>query len=233
MPLSQLRPPDSRALRALEALAIACFSLLWLGLAWRAAAAVAWSAALPWLLAVACLAGVLAADLASGVVHFSCDRFFCERTPLIGALFIAPFREHHRDPLAIARHGFCELNGNNAIALLPWLGLAHVGFDPAAASLDSAFGRACLLALTAAVAATNQVHSWAHRSDPPRLVHRLQRAGVILSSAAHDLHHRGEHARAYCITTGWLNRVLDRHAVFARLEAALRGCGAPRRGRSR
>jgi len=222
MPRSPSNPADARALRALEALAITCLAGLWLALAWRAAASVAWSAALPLVLAAGCLAGVLAADLLSGLVHFACDRFFGEHTPLIGALFIAPFREHHRDPRAIARHGFCELNGNNAIALVPWLALAHIGFQPASASLGCSFGQACLLGLTAAVAATNQLHSWAHLRDPPRIVRTLQRAGVILSPAAHRLHHRGDHTRAYCITTGWLNGPLDRHAVFARLEAAVR-----------
>jgi plasmanylethanolamine desaturase len=56
--------------------------------------------------ALAVAAGYLAADLASGLVHWFCDRFFEQDTPLIGRVLIHPFREHHREPRAMVRHGF-------------------------------------------------------------------------------------------------------------------------------
>jgi len=50
----------------------------------------------------AALLGAVAADLASGVVHWACDTFFAEDTPVIGRALIFPFREDHRDPLHAA-----------------------------------------------------------------------------------------------------------------------------------
>ncbi len=51
-----------------------------------------------WLIfALAIFPGYLFADIASGLVHWFCDTFFEEKTPLLGKLLIQPFREHqHR-----------------------------------------------------------------------------------------------------------------------------------------
>lgn len=202
--------------RAAEALAIAVAAALWLALGARVLRGASLTASLALGAPLALAAGVLASDLLSGLVHFACDRFGDERTPLIGRTFIAPFREHHRDPRAIARHGFCERNGNNALALLPALGLAHAA-QPAV--LLGVF----LLALFFALGITNEVHAWAHGRAAPRLVRRLQRAGLLLSPAAHRLHHQHDHARAYCITTGWLNPALDRAGFWHAIERTVRG----------
>jgi plasmanylethanolamine desaturase len=208
--------------RARDAIAIGAAGLLWFALAGRWLAAAQWSPVLPVALALAGIGGVLAADLLSGVVHFVCDRFFGTDTPWIGRVFISPFRTHHDDPAAIARHGFCERNGNSCVAVLPLLIAAHAGFDAAPAPLSETAQHAWLLALAAAASATNEIHALAHRERPPGLVRRLQQAGVILSPEAHRQHHIGGHARAYCITTGWCNRVLDAHAAFATVEDRIR-----------
>jgi Lipid desaturase domain len=42
--------------------------------------------------------GFFAAGLASGLVHWFCGTYFDPRTPLLGPIFFAPFREHHVDP---------------------------------------------------------------------------------------------------------------------------------------
>lgn len=70
---------------------------------------------------LACVAGYAAADLVSGLAHGFCDTFFEEETPVIGPILIRPFREHHRDPLAMVRHGFLEMNGNTCLAVTPLL----------------------------------------------------------------------------------------------------------------
>src|SRR5215213_1101845 len=64
----------------------------------------------------ACLGlGLLASDLITGLFHWAGDRLFRVDTPVVGATFIRPFREHHVDPKAITRHDFTETNGNNCL----------------------------------------------------------------------------------------------------------------------
>jgi ubiquitin-conjugating enzyme E2 variant len=205
----------SQAVAALDLASILAFAALWLALLGSLAAVppLAWW---PALAGVAAL-GWLASDAATGLVHWIGDRCFEETTPLLGPLLIQPFREHHRDPLAITRHGFCEVNGSNALAMCPLLALslplgAHFGV-----SLLPSLVLAFVAALAGAVSATNQLHCWAHAPHAPRPVRWLQRRRLVLSPAAHALHHRGAHDRAFCVTSGWLNAWLDRTHAFARL----------------
>jgi ubiquitin-conjugating enzyme E2 variant len=171
------------------------------------------------------LVGVAAADAATGLVHWFGDTFLNEETPLLGPVLIQPFREHHRDPLAITRHGFFEVSGNNAGALAPLLALAAAGPAPAyGSSLVATLGVSALLAFAVAAVATNAIHRMAHmpRSRVPGLVSWLQHHGMILSPAAHARHHRAAHDRAFGVTTGWTNPLLDRMAFHARLARMLR-----------
>jgi hypothetical protein len=171
------------------------------------------------------LVGVAAADAATGFVHWFGDTFLSEDTPLLGPVLIQPFREHHRDPLAITRHGFFEVSGNNAGALAPLLALAAAGPAPSyGSSLVATLGLSALLAFAVAAVATNAIHRMAHmpRSRVPAFVGWLQRHGVILSAAAHARHHRAAHDRAFGVTTGWTNPWFDRVGFHARVARALR-----------
>ena len=82
------------------------------------------------LVVMAAVGGVLACDLVAGAVHWAYDRFFTETTPVLGPALIAPFREHHRDPLAMTRRGFLDVNGSNYFAVLPVLTYATWGEGP-------------------------------------------------------------------------------------------------------
>lgn len=218
--------PRARWLTALDAGSVcvfggsACVLLAQLGamppLAW-------WPA-----LVLAALLGVCAADVATGATHWLFDRCFDERTPWLGPAFVKPFREHHRDPTAIVRHGFLEVSGNNALALTPvlWACLPLAG--EFGRGLFETLGLAFAGAGAAAAFVTNQIHRWAHAARAPRWVRWLQRRRVILSPAHHARHHQGAHDRAYCVTTGWMNPVLDGVGVFRSAERSLR----PRRARS-
>jgi len=177
------------------------------------------------LLLPAALAGYLLADLASGLVHWFFDRFLDEAAPVIGPALVRPFREHHRDPRAMTRHGVLELTGNSCLGLLPllaaavWLG---PGAGPAAAV---AYGT--LLSFALAVVATNVAHAWAHAATVPAPVAWLQRRRLILPPDAHAAHHGPAADRAYCVTTGWANALTDGLGVFRRLERALLRLGVP------
>jgi hypothetical protein len=171
--------------------------------------------------ALAVAAGYLAADLVSGLVHWFCDRFFEEDTPGIGRVLIHPFREHHRDPLAMTRHGFLELTGNSCLGLAPLLALAR--WWPGGLWLD-----ALVLSFAVGVVVTNLLHKWAHAVEAPASVRWLQRYRLVLAPAAHAAHHCPGYAGAYCVTTGWMNPLTDRLRVFDGLGHALAAIGVPR-----
>lgn len=160
--------------------------------------------------------GVLLADLGSGIAHWAGDALGDADTPFVGPRFIAPFRDHHRDPLGITAHGLVATNGNTAVVVLPvlvalWFGLpAPHGpglFVATLVASGSAFG-----------VASNQFHKWAHAPRVPRVVARLQRAGLVLPPARHALHHVPPFDRHYCITVGWLSAPLERIGFFRGLE---------------
>ena len=153
-------------------------------------------------------------------MHWFCDSFFATDSPVVGRLLIAPFREHHGDPQGITHHGLLELHGNTCIPLIPIL--LAVRALPEAADAVGLLGRSGLLCFALAALATNQCHRWAHEASPGTGARWLQRAGLCLSPAMHARHHRGDFSECYCMTTGWMNPLLDRLRFFPRLEQGIR-----------
>ena len=167
-----------------------------------------------WLWAIsAVMLGLLCADFVSGFVHWLADTFGSVKMPLIGPAYIAPFREHHHDPLEITRHDFIEVNGNNCVVIL--LFLPFVANVQGLVSLQTAaWLELWTVAFTIAIFLTNQVHSWAHADSVPKPVELLQRARIILNAADHDRHHTAPHDTYYCIAFGWLNPILEKTNFF-------------------
>lgn len=165
--------------------------------------------------------GIAAIDFLSGIVHWGCDRFGDATTPVVGPLLIRAFREHHTDPTKMVDHDWIETNGEPC--LLAALALAVLAF--LAPGVQSALGAvAVTLVWTMATvgAWANQVHKWAHMSRPPRLARCLQGVGLALRPDEHACHHRAPHDSGYCISTGWMNPLLDRFGLWSWLEHSLR-----------
>jgi ubiquitin-conjugating enzyme E2 variant len=171
-----------------------------------------------WFLPVCGLTGYLAADFMSGMAHWLADRYGTVDTPLVGAHFIGPFREHHVDPKGITRHGFVEVNGNNCICSLPFLVAGHLLWPSAAAPPMAIVLFGSLLCFILSIFMTNQFHRWAHMDSPPTLVVWLQRGGLILGRAHHQTHHIHPFESHYCITSGWLNGPLGAIGFWRMLE---------------
>src|SRR6185436_2525335 len=141
------------------------------------------------------------------------------------------FREHHVDPLAMTRRAFLRVSNSNIVATTVLLAIL-LCVQTASGAPPSAFADVWVTSLAVAVMATNQFHKWAHLPRVPRLVARLQRVGLILSPVEHARHHCGDHSRAFCVTTGWWNPLLDRIRLFPaceRLVALLHRRWIPRR----
>ncbi len=168
------------------------------------------------LAAVILAAGYLLADLLTGFVHWFCDTFFDETTPILGPGLIAPFREHHRDPLLMTQHGLLELTGSSFRGLAPLL-LWLVWQGDALPAWVNAF----VLALSTGAVGTNLLHRWAHDPAPPAIARGLQRLGVVLTPERHARHHAPPYAAAYCVTTGWMNPLCERLKIWSRAEAVL------------
>jgi ubiquitin-conjugating enzyme E2 variant len=173
-----------------------------------------------WLAALSSFAGLCLADFTSGLVHWSADTYGNPRMPIFGG-FVRTFREHHADQVDITRHDFIETNGDVCIfsspvhfVLLCWLE------DPLALF--------CVLGVFVGSYANSQIHKWAHSEKRPWPVRLLQAVRGFNSPAHHAKHHSGPHLTHYCITTGWMNPVLDRIGFFRRLEWLLLKLGLQR-----
>lgn len=166
--------------------------------------------------------GLLGADLTSGLVHWACDTFFDEDTPVIGRALIEPFRQHHRDPLEMTRKGFLRVSRANLFIMSFGLAVTWWREDGLTGDCHSLLAHAGWFWYACAVSVTNQLHMWAHAERVPRPVHRLQALHLVVSPSHHVRHHRLPFRRAYCVTTGWLNPLLDTFGVFSGLERALR-----------
>ena len=157
---------------------------------------------------IAAVVGYVAADFLCGAIHWYCDERADASWKWIGPVFIRPFRDHHVRPEALTEHGVFELCGNNAVVCSTMLG-GTVPWAPLAPHL--AIG---VVALAVAVLATNVFHRWAHTTDPPAVVRMLQKTRAVLSPEEHS-HHHALLDRAYCVTSGWTNPILD--AVIRRV----------------
>ncbi len=217
-----LAPHQPLALRAVKAVALVLAVSLLALLAVRLARWVAGAPASLLVAAAGAVAGYVLADLVSGTVHWFCDTFFAEDTPLIGPTIIRPFRDHHRHPEAILRYRLLEQDGTNYVILVLPLWLA-AGLEASPPLLPLA-GLGSLWGFGVGSLCTNLFHKWAHSPRPPRVIRWLQRRRLVLSPEAHAVHHRS-YSGGYCVTSGWLNPLLDRLDAFGRVERVVRLLG--------
>jgi hypothetical protein len=171
-----------------------------------------------WWAPLAVVAGMTAADFASGLIHWGADTWGRDDYPVIGHRLLVPFRVHHVNPDDFLRRRFIDTNGD--VAFLTIFGLAALAGLP----LDRPWsGPVALFGLAFCFigSLTNQIHQWAHMPRPPRVVRVLQAAGLLLSPAEHTQHHARPYDCRYCITTGWCNRPLEAIGFFRVFEAAI------------
>ena len=196
----------TRGQRLHEYAAIGLFALLAGWSFWRIAIA-AEGSLFPVLLVAAPL-GWLATDLLSGLLHWAFDSWGSANTPVVGNAFIRPFREHHVDPQAMARHDFVETHGASCLAALPLLAATSLmSLESVASFLAQAF----LLSVAVGALATNQCHKWAHPDEvaTPIVVRWLQRGRLVLPRWHHQLHHSPPFNTHFCMSSGWFNAVFN------------------------
>jgi len=159
--------------------------------------------------------GWMVGDFLSGMVHWLFDTYFSEKTPIIGQSFVRPFREHHSDQNEICSHGFITMVGNTCIAATPLIiiSLLYADDNPVLSLLSSFVLLSSVL--------TNMMHRFAHQAKRSVVVRSLQKLHLILTPEHHSKHHSRPYTSHYCITTGWMNPILERLDFFPRLEQLL------------
>lgn len=208
----------ARSHRILEYFGLSVAALLTL---WTAHAAVD---ALPsegaWVGALFCFAGLCLADFFSGLVHWFADTYGSPQMPIMGG-FVRTFREHHADQVDITRHDFVETNGDVCIFSAP----VHFSFM---LWVDSAWGLFLMLGVFVGSYLNSQIHKWAHQTQAPWLIRLCQRVRLINSPGHHSRHHSGTHQTHYCITSGWMNPLLDSVGFYRKAEWLLHKVGLQR-----
>jgi ubiquitin-conjugating enzyme E2 variant len=175
-------------------------------------------------LVVGALCGILFSDFMSGLVHWAADTWGTLDWPFVGPTFIRSFREHHVSPTAMCEHDFFETNGDNFMLVVIPLFLLSIKnyFENSPDGINvpwfEIFSSMFWLSTSIGVAMTNQFHKWSHTAKPPALVSFLQNSWIILPKSNHSLHHRPAFDGYYCITTGWLNPLLDGTNFWKKVE---------------
>jgi len=170
------------------------------------------------------ICGILFADFMSGLVHWGADTWGTLEWPFFGPTFIRSFREHHVSPTAMCEHDFFETNGDNFMLVVPpLLYLARKDYflnspDGITVSWWDIFGAMFWMTAAIGISMTNQFHKWSHSAKLPSLVSHLQDWWIILPRTKHSLHHRPAFDGCYCITTGWLNPLLDNTNFWRHVE---------------
>ena len=153
--------------------------------------------------------GLFIADLVSGVVHALADHFGETHTPVVGPLFIEPFRSHHSDPDAIVQESRWELCIPAMTSAIPALSAGVLVSSLTVTSPASIFIATLLWVVPSCAVGACITHQLAHETSPTKLVRFLQKVGIILSREQHDLHHREGHLTRFCIFNGWANPAVD------------------------
>lgn len=193
-----------------------------------------------WWIAPGLVAGWYVADLASGLVHMYMDYRPCppgkrlndlffytgsresdeyqtmlrERMASINAFerLVYDFKNHHPRPLALGRRGLWRLIGSTLIvAGLPLslaLNLSWVVW-PLPAGLAAA-----VFAFTVGASFAQLFHASLHRDHNPPPIDLMRRLGVLMTPAAHQLHH-DTLKQDFATNCGWSNPLVNR--VFALL----------------
>jgi len=160
-------------------------------------------------------AGILLADLISGVLHWWEDTYGDPKWPVIGPAIIAPNILHHSEPLAFTRSSYWRRN-RIVFIIAALFGLAFW-----------ALGWINPLTVTMLIAGAhaNEIHVWSHiaRRKRPALVRWLQDKHVLLTPQEHWAHHSGAFNKRYCTITNLVNPVLDKLRVFRIVEGWVEG----------
>eukprot|EP00210_Caulerpa_lentillifera_P006755 g6455.t1 len=172
-----------------------------------------WDGSISTVLAV--LTSFITADLLSGVYHWAIDNYGDKTSPMFGKQ-IEGFQRHHRYPWTITYRQFCNnIHPICSPAAMTSLLILLLSSPPV---FDVFYSTGCSFVIL-----SQQFHAWAH-TRPKELnpwVLKLQKAGVLISTSVHCLHHRKPFNCNYCIVSGFWNPILDQSGILYSLEKVI------------
>lgn len=203
-----------------------------------------------WWAIPALLVGWYAADLASGLVHMYMDYRPCPAGKGLDALYFYPgsreseaykllwrermskvgpldrlvydFKNHHPRPNALGRRDLWRLIGSTVIlAALPVSLLLNAA---AYAGLLPGWAAAGGVALIVGGAFAQYFHGSLHRERNPWIVTALRRCRLLMTPAAHQLHH-DTLQRDFATNCGWSNPLVNRLFLALRRRGMLDDSG--------
>jgi len=159
------------------------------------------------------IATVLIADFISGLVHWTEDTFWTEKTTILGRWLVQPNVQHHNNGAAFVKNNWLQSSWDLLAAGLIILAISVV--------FDVLTWQVCLFLLLSVNA--NQIHKWSHmnRNQVPLLVALLQKYRFLQTSGHHAHHHRGGKNTHYCVITDYTNPILDKAGFWRALESLL------------
>ena len=159
---------------------------------------------------------LLTADFIAGLLHWAEDTWTRPGvSKLLDTWIVNDNIDHHRRPGLIRAGDYWSTNRVCiALASVAAIGLVVCHIHAWQAYL-----------IVAMLSQSNQVHLWAHSSNPPRIVDWLQSFGLLQSRKVHGLHHKSPYATRYCTMTNYLNPLLDGVNFWRKLEWAIERCG--------
>ena len=136
-----------------------------------------------WLVLPALFVGYLLADFITGTIHWFCDTFFDEETPVIGNFIIYSFREHHSYPLLITKDKFIEQDTTSFFIFMPFLYLATFSESNYLYSPNSIYGHFILIGICIGTFCTNLFHKWAHQRNQKPIIKLARKSLLYLANA--------------------------------------------------
>ncbi|KAL7529909.1 hypothetical protein ACHAXR_004813 [Thalassiosira sp. AJA248-18] len=161
------------------------------------------------------VASWVAADLGSGVLHWSVDNYGNGRTPVMGNI-IAAFQGHHSAPWTITYRGFC----NNVWKLCIPFGVPTVAAITLLAGQENPMVSLFFAVFCSMEILSQELHKWSHQTkkEVPGWVNQIQDLGLSIGRVQHAQHHLAPYDGNYCIVSGFCNELLDNSGFFRWME---------------
>lgn len=156
---------------------------------------------------------VVVADFIAGVIHWLEDAYFSAETPVLGPLVIRPNIVHHHHPRFFTHFTWWQSSWMlvvlGALTVLGACALGVLGWQ--------------VWVFVAVGVNANEIHKWSHRTAKENgpIITALQRWRILQTPAHHGLHHTDPKNTFYCPITNVVNPVLERVALWSRLESVL------------